>query len=116
MLRCLMSSVAAVTMITAALTVVLPAPAAAQHRRDGDRGGPRHGYVTAESRWGNGHVSGAVRPGRFGPEVQLPGGSWIHCVRSCSETLRKQTVDFWKSHGNDAPDGGPGYFQWDWRF
>ena len=49
------------------------APAAAQLYREGK--GPRShpgAWVTAESRWGNGHVSGPVRQGRHGPEVRLP--------------------------------------------
>lgn len=99
------------------MTVAISMPASAQVRRDGYE--PRNtpgSYVTAESRWGNGRVSGPVRPGKFGPEVRLPGGTWIHCVRSCSETLRRESIDFWQSHGNHAPDQGPGYFQWDFRF
>lgn len=55
------------------------------------------GYVVAESRFGNGVVRGAVRNTSLGPQVQLPGGSWIYCRRSCSETLRAETVDFWQA-------------------
>lgn len=64
-------------------------------------------YVVAESRFGNGTVTGAVRPSRFGYQVQMPGGTWIDCRRSCSETLRVETVDFWensKGAGRDAID------------
>jgi hypothetical protein len=72
-----------------------------------------YGYVTAESRYGhNGIVSGPVRRGPYGrPEVRMPGGTWIECGRSCRETLRRETVDFWYSQGkkNDLVDG-PGYF------
>lgn len=57
------------------------------------------GYVTAESRFGNGVVSGPVRASRTGPEVRLPGGSWVACRRSCTETLRVQTVDFYETDG-----------------
>ena len=59
----------------------------------------RHAYrdrgdaVLAVSRHGNGHVTGAVRPTSVGPQVQLPSGSWVYCRRSCSETLRVETVD-----------------------
>lgn len=60
------------------------------------------GYVVAESRFGNGTVRGAVRRTSLGPQVQLPGGSWIYCRRSCSETLRAETVDFWEAQS------GPG--------
>lgn len=62
------------------------------------------GYVTAESRFGNGSVSGPVRPARYGWEVRLPGGTWVGCRRSCSETLRVETVDFWE--GNVAAGQG----------
>jgi hypothetical protein len=74
------------------------------------------GYVVAESRWGNGTVSGPVRPGPVGWQVRLPGGTWVNCVRSCSETLRLQTVDFWKTVGREAPDGGPNYFTLNFGF
>ena len=97
--------------LSAAITSM---PAAA---RDGY--GPRvrdGGYVTAESHWGNGRVSGPVRQGRNGLEVRLPGGSWVECVRTCSETLRKETVDYWQAHGNHAPDTGPGYFRFERAF
>ena len=55
------------------------------------------GYVVAESRYGNGTVSGPVRFRRLGPQVRLPGGTWEYCRRSCSETLRVETIDFWDS-------------------
>ncbi len=60
------------------------------------------GYVTTESRFGNGTVSGPVRQGRMGREVRLPGGTWEPCKRSCSEALRVATVDFWYAHGPNA--------------
>ncbi len=56
--------------------------------------------VLAESRFGHGTVSGPVREGRFGYEVRLPGGTWEACKRSCSETLRISTVDFWEAQQN----------------
>jgi len=64
------------------------------------------GYVTAHSDYGNGSVRGAVRLGQYGRQVQLPGGTWVDCVkpglifrrnRPCTETLRMETVDFWES-------------------
>lgn len=58
------------------------------------RVGPPDGYVTAESRFGKGSVTGAVRMTNLGPQVQLPGGHWEYCRRSCSETLRVQSIDF----------------------
>ncbi len=71
----------------------------------------RSGIVTAESNFGNGTVSGAVREGRNGLEVQMPGGSWIDCGRSCSDTLRRQTVDFWQNQAG-GQDRGRGYLSW----
>lgn len=75
------------------------------------------GYVTAESRYGTGVVSGPVRQGPRGrPEVRLPGGTWLECGRSCRETLRRETVDFWQSR-NDPKNPyveGPGYLTWRW--
>ena len=61
------------------------------------------GQVVAESRFGNGTVVGDVRQTRLGPQVRTPGGNWIYCRRSCSETLRVETVDFWENEG--AGDG-----------
>lgn len=69
-------------------------------------------YVVAESWWGHGTVRAPVRQGRVGREVRLPGGTWIGCGRSCAQTLRQQSVDFWESNGTQAKDGGPGYFRW----
>lgn len=54
------------------------------------------GYVVAESRFGNGTVSGPVRRAELGWQVRLPSGSWEYCRRSCSETLRVETVDRWE--------------------
>lgn len=59
----------------------------------------RNGYVTAESRFGNGVVSGPIRETRTGLEVRLPSGSWTACRRSCTETLRVQTVDYYENNG-----------------
>jgi hypothetical protein len=67
-------------------------------------------YVIAESRYGNGTVRGALRMGRVGPQVQLPGGNWVDCGRNCAETLRRQTVDIWENVGSQMRDDGPGYF------
>lgn len=62
-------------------------------------------YVTAVSRFGNGTVSGPVRYTSTGREVRLPGGTWVGCRRSCSETLRVQTVDFWEKDGSISGAG-----------
>ncbi len=56
----------------------------------------QRGYVTAHSRFGNGSVEGPVRYTSKGAQVRLPGGTWEYCRRSCSETLRVETVDFWE--------------------
>lgn len=66
-------------------------------RRSAGDNGDRRGYVVAESQYGNGSVAGPVRYARHGREVRLPGGTWVTCRRSCSETLRVETVDFWQS-------------------
>ncbi len=55
---------------------------------------PAGDYVTALSRHSNGQVSGAVRGTDLGPQVQLPTGRWVYCRRSCSETLRVESIDF----------------------
>ena len=86
------------------VAALVAAPAIAHEPR-------RPSMVVAESNFGKGTVSGAVREGRVGLEVQLPGGSWISCVRSCSDTLRRQTVDFWDNQPN-GQDRGRGYLSW----
>ena len=73
-------------------------------------------YVVAESRWGHGSISGPVRRGPNGWEVRMPRGTWLECKRSCSETLRLATVDFWETQGRNPPDGGPNYFSFDLYF
>ena len=73
---------------------------------------PKRGYVVAHSDFGNGKISAPVRRTRLGPQVRLPGGSWVYCATSCSETLRVKTVDFWHSEEGAGPrnalthDGG----------
>lgn len=62
--------------------------------------------VVAESRFGNGSVTGAVRNTSLGPQVQLPTGRWVYCRRSCSETLRVESIDF--SINNNGPWRGAG--------
>lgn len=75
------------------------------------------GEVMGESRYGSLQtVTGPVRRnGRDRLEVRLPGGTWIECVRSCSETLRRQTVDFWQNYGGsgnlNGGEDGPGYLK-----
>lgn len=67
-------------------------------------------YVVAESRFGHGTVVGAVRPSGHGFQVRMPGGTWIDCRRSCAETLRVETVDFWENQGRDRIDNECGLF------
>lgn len=92
---------ASLRLLALAVPAVLAAlPAEAQSRRQASGGDT----VVAESRFGHGTVSGAVRQGRTGLEVQLPGGTWIACRRSCSETLRVESVDFWENRGPQKVD------------
>lgn len=109
---------AAVTLLlaTIALSAALPATAGQRVRAYQPNDYPEAGYVVAESRWGNGTVSGPVRRGPKGWQVRLPGGTWIDCVRSCTNTLRVQTVDFWQTNTAQPRDGGPDYFTWEFRF
>lgn len=83
--------------------------------------GPAEGYTVAESRFGHGTVSGPVRRVRTGYEVRMPGGTWIACRRSCSETLRVETVDFWENRGagsnaTDTECGLLGCLRWEWEY
>jgi hypothetical protein len=79
--------------LSVALCVLAALPAAAGSRAvRGDQE-----IVVAESRFGHGTVSGPVRFARYGREVRLPGGTWEPCKRSCSESLRVATVDFWEA-------------------
>ena len=93
------------------LTAVVLAGAAALPAAAADRGAV--GYVTADSRYSGASVSGPVRKGPQGRlEVRLPGGTWLECGRSCADTLRRETVDFWRNHGGrDGGSDGPGYLQ-----
>ena len=95
-------------LVAAALLAGLAAGADAGPRRNG------YGFVTAESRYGSQTITAPVRYGPQGrPEVQLPGGTWIECARSCSETLRRQTIDFWaiRDRFNGGGDDGAGYIR-----
>src|SRR5262245_54740911 len=73
-------------------------------------------YVTAESRYGSQTITAPVRYGNRGRlEVRLPGGTWIECGRSCRDTLRRETIDFWQSRqGLDGSPDGPGYLRFRW--
>lgn len=86
--------------VSTALLCVIVTTASEAGRRGYDH---HRGQAVAESRFGNGTVVGAVRQTRLGPQVRTPGGNWLYCKRSCSETLRVNTVDFWQNEG--AGDG-----------
>ena len=77
----------------AVLGLAATAPATARPVHRGSQG---EGVVVAESRFGNGVVAGPVRWHRLGPQVRLPGGTWVYCRRSCD---RNATVDFWEAKG-----------------
>ncbi len=64
--------------------------------------------VVAYSRHGRGQVTGAVRNTRLGPQVQLPSGHWEYCRRSCSETLRVESIDFSINNQDSLFVGGGG--------
>ncbi|MEL6373509.1 MAG: hypothetical protein AAFR04_06025 [Pseudomonadota bacterium] len=69
-------------------------------------------FVTAHSWYGRGSLRGEVREGRRRQlQVRLPGGTWIDCERACSDTLRRNSLDFWENVREDEKDG-IGYFSW----
>jgi hypothetical protein len=91
----------------------LMAPAAEARAKRGYEE-PAVGHVTAESRYGPQTITAPVRISAQGRrEVRLPGGTWIQCRRSCSETLRQETIDFWyiRSNIDSSGDDGPGYIR-----
>jgi hypothetical protein len=80
---------------------------------------PAVGFVAAESRYSSQTIAAPVRISAIGRrEVRLPGGTWIECHRSCSETLRRETIDFWyiRSNIDSTGNDGPGYlrFEFGW--
>ena len=88
--------IAIIAAVGLALTMIMSsADAGWRERGCGDRNLEK-GYVVAYSRHGNGSVRGPVRPARNGYQVRTPAGNWIYCRRSCSETLRVETIDFWE--------------------
>jgi hypothetical protein len=100
---------------TAALAIVTLAQFAAPEadaqprRRAGDQG---YVYVTAESRYSSATITAPVRAGHKGRlEVRLPGGTWVECRQSCSDTLRRETIDFWYSRDRFGTQDGPGYLR-----
>lgn len=103
----------------AALAAALPAAAEAgackgrhcKERHYSDEPGV-YRYVTAEKTLGSGTVTAPVRPGRWGDQVRLPGGTWVDCVYSCEGTLRHETVDFWDDMSHRTYS--PGYFRFEY--
>ncbi|MGI9478229.1 MAG: hypothetical protein ACR2PI_16120 [Hyphomicrobiaceae bacterium] len=89
---------------TAAIAAMICIGSAATSEAGRRNGSSHYKQVIAESRFGNGTVVGTVRQTRVGPQVQTPGGNWLYCERSCSETLRVNTVDFWENEqgGRDS--------------
>ena len=98
--------IAATAFIAAAFNLVATSHvnAGGRFHRDIGYNGLEEGYVVARSRFGNGSTSGPVRMTDLGPQVRLPGGTWEYCRRSCSETLRVETVDIWEGR-NDGQVG-----------
>ncbi len=96
-------ALAATLALAAAVTVgdasLQTADAAKRDRGDGA------GYVVARSHFGNGTLRAPVRrSGRGYYEVRMPGGTWISCKGDCAETLREETLDFWKEREKLSPN------------
>jgi hypothetical protein len=108
---------APLALLLSAIPLVVSATAPAEARRGPKE--PEFGYVTAESRYGPQTITAPVRINARGlREVRLPGGTWIECRRSCANTLRQETIDFWyiRSNVNPSGDDGPGYFSFSFRY
>ena len=95
-------STATTVLIAGLIATASALPAAGGKRHESRDGLGSPGYVVTYSRFGGGRVTGPVRYTAVGREVRLPGGTWEPCKRSCSETLRASTVDYWDSHGPNA--------------
>jgi hypothetical protein len=108
-MRILPSAAVAVVLAATLSQLVAPGADAQQRRRAGD---PGYGYVTAESRYSSATITAPVRYGSHGRlEVGLPGGTWLECGRSCRDTLRRETIDFWYSRDPRGTPDGPGYLR-----
>jgi hypothetical protein len=70
-------------------------------------------YVRTVATIGGRTVVAPVRPGRWGDQVRLPGGTWEDCEITCEYTLRRNTVDFWDFQGSGRGTVSPGYFRFD---
>jgi hypothetical protein len=91
-----------------ALAMLADIAAAGGHaiRRDRGYDGLDRGTVTAVSKFGNGSVTAPVRMTANGPQVRHPGGAWYYCRRSCSETLRVETVDVFEAQAGYGAECG----------
>ena len=89
--------------VAASISLSLPAMAGGRQRAGFDSG---DGTVVAQSKFGHGTVSGPVRYTSVGRQVRLPGGTWEYCKRSCSETLRVSTVDFFEAQSGIGAECG----------
>ena len=102
-------------LLAAGVALALGAGVAEAQARRGPDG---YTWVTAESRYSSQTITAPVRISAAGRrEVRLPGGTWIECRRSCSETLRQETIDFWYIRSNPyngGGDDGPGYLRYRW--
>lgn len=98
-----MSILRNVLVVTACIGLSLPAIAGGRLRAGYDSG---DGTVVAHSKWGHGTVAGPVRYTSLGRQVRLPGGTWEYCKRSCTETLRVSTVDFYEAQSGIGAECG----------
>jgi hypothetical protein len=96
--------------LAASLVAAMATPSEAVFRRLRSHYTPGE-VVIAESRYGNGSIKSVVRPGKLGWQVRLPSGSWTDCRRSCEETLRVKTIDFYGDGDNSIDSGGYGTLQ-----
>ena len=94
-----------------AAVVALSATAADAEPRKA-RNGNHVGFVVAESRYSGRVIAAPVRRNAAGRlEFRLRGGTWIECGQSCSETLRRTTIDFWDIQASGSNSDGPGYLR-----
>lgn len=89
---------AATLILLTSAAVLLPAAAEAQRERD------TGSAVTSCSRYGKGCISAPTRRGSVEREVRLPGGTWIGCKLDCRETLREESIDFFETLRERAPN------------
>ena len=86
--------------MTASLLLATAVAVSAAEAGRYSEGGPILGYVTVNSFYNPGTVTGPIRQGRLGLQVRLPGGTWLYCERTCGDTLRDNTLDFWNQYEN----------------